>query len=102
MKDYLGNTESIIQVNDVAYSFEKDYLPQLEITISGEKIYGTDNSGYDIIGYKLYDSDDYMVDSGNIYLRALGVGDKFKDTSLIAYDVTPGMTYTLKLTEYDW
>lgn len=101
MKDYFGNTESIIQINDVAYSFEKDYLPKLNITISGEKTYGTDSLGYDIIGYKLYDSDNYLIDSGNIYLRELDVGDKFKNDSLIIYDVTPGMTYELKLTEYD-
>lgn len=102
MKDYYGNTESIIQVNDVTYNFENDYLPKLEITILGEKTYGTDSSSYDIIGYKLYDGDDYMVDSGNIYLSALSAGDKFKNTSLIIYDVTPGMTYVLKLTEYEW
>lgn len=70
VKDYLGNIESIIQINDVTYNFEKDYVPQLEITISGKKTYGNGSSGYDIISYKLYDSDDYMIDSGNIYLRA--------------------------------
>lgn len=102
MKDYSGNTESIIQVNDVSYNFEKGYFPQLEITISGEKIYGTGGFGYDIIGYKLYDSDGYMNDSGSIYLSALSAGDKFRDTSLTIYNVTPGMTYVLKLTEYDW
>ncbi|MDE6017027.1 MAG: hypothetical protein K2H41_15280 [Acetatifactor sp.] len=102
VKDYLGNTESIIQINDVVYKFEKDYLPQLEITISGEKTYGTDSSGYDIIGYKLYDSDDYMVNSGSIYLSGLSEGDKFRDNSVTIYDVVPGTTYVLKLTEYDW
>lgn len=102
VKDYLGNTESIIQINDVTYSFEKDYLPQLEITIYGEKTYGTDSFGYDVIGYKLYDSDDYMVDSGRIYLSALSEGDKFRDNSLIIYDITPGTTYVLELTEYNW
>lgn len=102
MKDYYGDTQSIIEINDISYSFQKDYLPQLEITISGEKTYGTNSSDYDIIDYKLYDSDDYMVDSGMIYLSKLSVGDKFRDSSTIIYDVTPGMTYTLKLTEYDW
>lgn len=101
VKDYLGNTESIIQINDVTYNFEKDYVPQLEITISGEKTYGNGSSGYDVISYKLYDSDDYMIDSGNIYLSALSEGDKFRDSSVIIYDVTPGTTYVLKLTEYD-
>ncbi|MDE7278733.1 MAG: hypothetical protein K2N26_03285 [Oscillospiraceae bacterium] len=102
IKDYYGNTESIIQINDVEYNFEKDLLPQLKITICGEKTYGSNSYGYDIIGYKLYDSDGYLVDSGSIYLSALSAGDKFKDASLTIYDVTPGTTYVLKLTEYEW
>lgn len=102
VKDYLGNTESTIQINDVSYNFDSDYLPQLKITISGEKTYGAKNSGYDIISYKLYDSDGYMINSGNIYLRSLSTGDKFKDDSLVIYDITPGTSYTLKLLEYDW
>lgn len=55
-----------------------------------------------MIDYKLYDSDDYIVDSGNIYLSGLSKGDKFRDDSIIIYDVIPGTTYVLKLTEYDW
>lgn len=102
IKDYFGNTESIIQINDVSYSFERDYFPRLEITVLGEKTYGSQSMGYDIISYKLYDDDGYMVDSGNIYLSALSQGDKFKDDSLVIYDVTPGTSYTLKLVEYDW
>lgn len=102
IKDYFGNTESIIQINDVSYSFECNYLPQLKITISGEKTYGSQSMGYDIIIYKLYDDDGYMVGSGNIYLSALSEGDKFKDDSLVIYDVTPGTSYALKLMEYDW
>lgn len=102
MKDYLGNTESIIQINDVSYNYDKKYSPQLEIIISGVKTYGSKNSDYDIISYKLYDSDGYMIDSGIIYLSALSAGDKFKDNSLVIYDITPGTSYTLKLMEYDW
>lgn len=102
MKDYRGNTESIIQINDVSYIFDKGYSPRLEITISGEKTYGGKNSGYDIISYKLYDDDGYMVDTGQVCLISLGTGDKFKDNSLVVYDVTPGASYTLKLMEYDW
>lgn len=101
-KDYFGNVESIIQISDMMYNFEAGYIPQLKVTILGEKTYGTNRLGYDIIGYKLYDSDSYMVDSGSIYLRALSVGDKFRDTSLTLYNVTPGMTYILELTEYNW
>lgn len=99
---YDGTTESIIQINDVTYKFEKDYLPQLKITIWGEKTYGNSNSHYDIIGYKLYDSDGNMVYANNIFLSSLSEGDKFKDDSIVIYDIIPGESYTLKLVEYDW
>ena len=102
LKDYAGSTQSIIEISGVEYTFEKDYLPALEITITGEKTYESNASiysGFDIIGYKLYDGDGYMVDSGSIYLDNLGEGDKFRDSSLTIYDVTPGMSYVLELTE---
>lgn len=102
IKDYSGNTESVIQINDVSYDFDKEYSPKLKITISGEKTYGEQGLSYDIFSYKLYDSDGYMIDSGSIYLSALSAGDKFKDDSLVIYDITPGTSYTLKLMEYDW
>lgn len=98
---YDGTTESIIQINDVSYKFEKDYLPQLKITIYGEKTYGNSNSGYDIIRYKLYDNEGYIVETNNIYLKSLSKGDKFKDDSIVIYDIIPGESYTLKLVEYD-
>lgn len=99
---YDGTTESIIQINDVSYKYEKDYLPQLKITIYGEKTYGNNNSSYDIISYKLYDNDGYIVETNNIFLNSLNEGDKFKDDSIVIYDVIPGESYTLKLVEYDW
>lgn len=100
VKDYLGSVESILQINDVEYSFEKEYTPRLKITIFGEKTYGDTNSSYDIISYKLYDSDGYMFDSGNVFLSSLSEGDKFKDNSIVIYDVVPGTSYTLELMEY--
>lgn len=102
VKDFNGNTESTIQIDTVSFVFDRDYIPQLKITISGTKTYGSSNSGYDMIGYKLYDSADYMVNSGYVYLRSLSRGDKFKDDSIVIYDITPGETYTLKLMEYEW
>lgn len=99
-KDYSGSTASIIQIQNAEYNFDKGYTPTLSITIFGEKMYGRSSLGYDMISYKLYDSDGYMVYSGNIYLDALSVGDKFKDDSIVIYDITPGETYTLKLLEY--
>ena len=102
VKDYFGNTESIIQIRDVSYEFDSSYIPQFKITISGKKTYGSAKSLYDMISYKVYDDEGYLIDSGNIYLDSLSKGDKFKDDSLTITDITPGVTYTLKLTEYNW
>lgn len=82
--------------------FKYRYSPQLTITITGEKKSGSSDSGYDMIGYKLYDSAGYLVDSGNIYLSSLSAGDKFKDDSVVIYDITPGESYTFQLSEYSW
>lgn len=101
VKGYDGSTESIIEIVDVSYSYEKEYVPQLKITFSGQKISGN-SSSYDIISYKLYDADEYLIDSGNVYLKSLDTGDKFRDESIVIYDVTPGENYILQFTEYSW
>lgn len=102
VKDFMGGTASVIQIQGAEYQFDKEYSPQLTITITGEKKSGNSNSGYDMIGYKLYDSAGYMVDSGQIYLPSLSAGDKFKDDSVVIYDVVPGESYVFRLSEYSW
>lgn len=101
VKGYDGSTESIIKITKVSYIFDKEYMPQLKITLTGQKTYGS-NSVYDIIAYKLYDSEEYLIDTGMVYLRSLDNGDKFKDDSIVIYDVIPGEMYSLWLTEYSW
>lgn len=100
VRDYMGGTASVIQIQVADYKFDKDYFPQLSIIITGEKTNGNSNSGYDIISYKLYDSAGYMVDSGNIYFSSLSAGDRFKDDSVVIYDIIPGESYTFQLFEY--
>lgn len=102
IKDYMGGTSSVIQIQGAEYEFESDYLPKLSITITGEKKSGSGDSGYNMLSYKLYDSAGYMVDSGYIYLPSLNVGDKFRDDSVVIYDVVPGESYTFQLSEYSW
>lgn len=102
VRGYDGSTESIIKITEVQYVYEKDFSPQLKIIILGEKTYEKSNSGYDIISYKLYDSNGYLIDSSNIYLSSIGVGDKFKEDSIIIYDIVPGETYSLQLSEYSY
>ena len=102
VKDFMGDTASVIQIQGADYQFDKEYFPQLTITVVGEKKSGNNNLGYDVISYKLYDSAGYMVDSGQIYLSSLSAGDKFKDNSVVIYDVVPGESYTFQLSEYSW
>ena len=100
VKDFMGGTASVLQVQDAKYEFDKGFSPRLTITIMGEKKSGGSNSGYDIISYKLCDSEGYVVDSGTIYLSSLSTGDRFKDDSAVIYDVVPGESYTFRLSEY--
>ena len=101
VKKYDGSTESIIEITEVSYTFENEYTPRLNIILKGQKTYGS-SSSYDIISYKLYDSEGYMVEAGSVYLSSLDNGDKFKDDSITIYDVVPGESYSLRLTEYSW
>lgn len=103
VRGYDGSIESTIQIDNITYSFEKDYIPQVEIIVSGTKIYSKPDSSpiYDMIKYKLYDSEEYMITSGFIYLAFLDQDDKFKDDSIVIYDITPGETYKLILYEYE-
>ncbi len=102
VKDFMGGTASVIQIQGAEYKFDKDYSPRLNITITGEKKSGSGNSGYDMVSYKLFDSAGYMIDSGNVYLSSLSAGDKFKDDSVVIYDVIPGESYVFQLSEYSW
>ena len=102
VKGYDGKTESVIKIEDVTYKYDNSLTPRLEITVSGSKTYGGNKNGYDMISYKLYDSSGYLVDSGNLFLRDLSAGDKFKDDSITIYDVQPGESYLLKFAEYSW
>lgn len=102
VKRYDGKTESVIKIEDVSYKYDNSMTPRLEITVSGVKTYGSNKTGYDLISYKFYDSSGYLVDSGNLFLKDLSAGDKFKDDSITIYDVQPGEFYLLKFAEYSW
>lgn len=102
VKAYDGSTESIIRVEDYSFRYDDGLMPQIKVTLTGTKTFGNSKTGYDIISYKLYDSEGYLVTSSNLYLSSMGEGDKFKDDSIVFYDIKPGETYTLKLSEYSW
>lgn len=104
-KSYDESIESKITITDIQYGIDNSLdSPRATIVISGEKTYGGGSGlSYDVFSYKLYDSEDYLVDSGQVYIDiSLSVGDKFKDDSLVIYDLTPGEIYTLQLLSYEW
>lgn len=100
VKDYSGKVESTIQINEIKYDYEKKYSLRLTITVLGEKTYGTSGSMYDVVSYKIYDHEGYVVDSGNLFLNSLAQGDKFKEESIYLYDVVPGEKYSIAFSEY--
>ena len=102
VKSYDGSVESEIRIDDVSYVYERDLMSTLKISVFGIKTYGKSNSSYDIISYKLYDSKEYVVNSGHLYIKSVAKGDKFKDDSITIYDITPGETYKLVFNEYEW
>lgn len=67
--------------------------------ITGEKTYDSKGNNYSRsckIGWKLYDSEGYVIQDGTVYTTSLQVGEKFKDRETRIYDViTPGEQYRL-------
>lgn len=99
VKGYDGRIESKIQIENVSYVFEKEISPVLKITVTGTKTYGDASSLYDCISYKVCDEEGYVVDTGTIYLDELSNGDKFKNDSIVIYDIEPGKKYTITFSE---
>ena len=95
--------EDIRELYHLRWGIETSFR-DLKITLLGEKVYGKDSSGIacDVIDYKLYDSEGYSIDSGSVFLDSLREGEKFKDSSIVIYDITPGETYGLQLMEGLW
>lgn len=102
VKGYDGSVESRIKIDDVSFVYDNDYSSNLEIIFSGSKLQGSLSSDYDIICYKIYDSEKFVVDSGDVFLSGLSEGDRFRDDSIVVYDVVPGENYTIKFSEFNW
>lgn len=100
LRGYDGRLSSTIQIEDIQYYFDKSYIPALKITIIGSKPYGTEKNSIDMLSYRLYDGEGYLVESGNVYLSNLLQGDKFKNDSIVIYNIIPGESYSLTLSEY--
>lgn len=94
---YYGYSASSVKITNIRYEM---FGNDMRIYLSGEKIYDKNGSHYSNsckVGYKVYDSDGYVVASGTFYSDAMCVGEKFKDDYFLACDLKIGETYTLEL-----
>ena len=94
--NYSGH-DSSVKITNIRYEMS-GY--KMTIYLSGEKTYdenGSSCSSSCIVGYKIYDSDGYVVESDTFYSEKMCVGEKFKDAYIYVYDLEIGETYTLEL-----
>lgn len=99
VKQWDGSVASRIRIDEVTFRHDKELMSTLYITVMGTKTHDTSSSGYDIISYKLYDSEGYVVESGELFLSELAKGDRFKDDTIVIYDAIPGEVYSIVFSE---
>lgn len=91
---------SVVQITKLTYTSSSRYDGTASVTFTiilklSSKIGESNVSDTVAVGYKLYDSDGLVVDSGHIYSDPIAIGESCKDTFNI-YDLNPRETYTLK------
>ena len=85
---YSGTLYSSVKVTGITYEFV--YGDTLKIFFEGEKTYdhqGNSQSDSCKIGWKLYDEDDYVIESGTFYSDSIRVGEKFKNNEVYIPEV---------------
>ena len=93
-----GWNSSACKITSITYSVSGD---NIYFYFTGEKIYDEKGHNYSQsckIGWKLYDSEGFVIDDGTCYTTSLKVGEKFKNASASAYDVIKkGEKYKLEI-----
>lgn len=81
--DYKNNIDSSVEISSISIK-EKEYYKHsdaysISISINGKNTYGSATiSSKCFIGYKLYDNDGFVVQSGTMYSSAVTLGEQFK------------------------
>lgn len=97
--DWNDKISGTVRIDNIIAKYEKSWDGTYYVTfnLAGEKIYGDD--GYVYIRYKLYDSENYIVESGLFMTDKLSAGDKFKNMEENIYNLKAG-TYRLEILDY--
>lgn len=90
-----GTKYYAVSVTSITYTFSTRYDGSITLTLifEGEKTYDYDGSGISrsmTFGYKIYDSENYVIESTSFYTPSLKVGEKFRDVEDKVYGLTPG------------
>jgi len=97
--DYKNNIESSVKITNITYELYSE--DSVKFFVTGEKLYdekGTGQSSSVHVGWKLYDMEGYIIDSGTFYSPGLKMGEKFKNEEFISWDkVAPGGSYRLEI-----
>ena len=101
--DYRGNIDSSVKISEITY--ELHYDDSVVFYVDGEKLYDAEGRGYSQstkVGWKLYDMEGYIIDSGTFYSPGIKVGEKYRDEDFYSFDsVKPGGTYRLEILSVD-
>ncbi|MCI8539680.1 MAG: copper amine oxidase N-terminal domain-containing protein [Oscillospiraceae bacterium] len=97
ISSYSGDTrEASALITDFSYTVNGS---NVKLTFTGEKTYDEEGSGQSRqvkVGWKLYDSEGYVVEDGTAYSTSIKVGEKFKNCEDSIYGLEPG-EYTLEI-----
>lgn len=98
---YNGSIEISCKVTSIRWEVKYVNSGGVDIDVywSGEQTYnyqGDNTSSLCGIGYKLYDSEGYVVKSGTSWSTAVQKGEKFKDEKITMFDLDPNENYTLE------
>ena len=100
--DYSNSIETSVKITNIRYEISGD---DLYLYFTGEKTYDDEGSKYSRscnVGWKLYDADGYIIDSGTFYSPAIRVGEKFRDEKEYVWDaIRPGESYKLVIENVD-
>lgn len=102
---YNGSLERKIEVQNIDYTYEANYdgTVTLKLNIEAKMLYnnkGNSHSDNSKIGYKIKDSEGFVVDSGTMFLDPVSVGDMIKEEQTV-FNLKLGEAYTLELIDVD-
>ena len=102
--DYTYNDKisSVVDITNITYEVKND---DLYLYFTGEKTFDIEGPNYSqpcYVGWKLYDSDGYIVYSGTFISPNISIGEKFRNEKCYAWDVIkPGESYKLVISDVD-